>query len=59
LFDLTALPRRPATTRELAAFVEGQDILYVGGGNTANLLALWRTHGLDRLLRRAWRYGDT
>jgi peptidase E len=57
LFDSTALPRRPATTRELAAFVEGQDIFYVGGGNTANLLALWRTHGLDRLLRRAWRSG--
>ena len=57
LFDSTALPRQPAQTRELAAFVQAQDIFYVGGGNTANLLAVWRAHGLDRLLRRAWRSG--
>jgi dipeptidase E len=29
----------------------------VGGGNTANLLAVWRAHGLDRILRRAWEEG--
>ena len=28
----------------------GQDIVYVGGGSMRNLLALWRAHGLDRLL---------
>jgi len=57
LFDSPALPRRPAQTRDLAAFVQAQDLFYVGGGNTANLLAVWRAHGLDRLLRRAWRAG--
>jgi peptidase E len=30
-----------------------QDVVYVGGGSTANLLALWRLHGLDRRLREA------
>lgn len=30
-----------------------QDLVYVGGGSTANLLALWRLHGLDRLLLEA------
>lgn len=34
---------------DFAALV-GQDVVYVGGGSTANLLALWRLHGLDRLL---------
>ena len=29
----------------------------MGGGNTLNLLAIWRAHGLDRLLRKAWRDG--
>jgi len=29
----------------------------VGGGNTANLLAVWRLHGVDRLLREAWQAG--
>ena len=53
LFDSAALPRQPPQTRDLAAFVRDQDVFYVGGGNTANLLAVWRAHGLDRLLRRA------
>ncbi|MCK6460836.1 MAG: peptidase E [Planctomycetes bacterium] len=57
IFDPPSLPRRPARTADLKAFVAAQDIFYVGGGSTANLLSLWRTHGLDRLLARAWRSG--
>ena len=34
-----------------------QDVIYVGGGNTANMLAVWRTHGVDVALRRAWEAG--
>lgn len=34
-----------------------QDALYVGGGNTANLLAIWRLHGIDVALRAAWEAG--
>ena len=30
-----------------------QDVVYVGGGSTANLLALWRLHGVDEVLREA------
>ncbi len=29
------------------------DVVYVGGGSTANLLAIWRLHGLPDLLRQA------
>ena len=29
----------------------------VGGGNTANMLAIWRVHGFDRILREAWEQG--
>jgi peptidase E len=43
--------------RELQEIVLGQDALYVGGGSTANLLALWRLHGLDALVREAWSAG--
>lgn len=39
---------------DLEAFALAQDVIYVGGGNTASLLAVWRAHGLDRALRRAW-----
>ena len=34
-----------------------QDVVYVGGGNTANLLAVWRTQEVDRILREAWERG--
>jgi peptidase E len=42
---------------ELDAFVLGQDVIYVGGGSTVNLLAVWRAHGLDAVLCRAWKAG--
>jgi dipeptidase E len=43
--------------RPLAEIVLEQDIVYVGGGSMRNLLAIWRAHGLDRLLEQAWRAG--
>lgn len=42
---------------DLGAFVAEQDVLYVGGGNTKNLIALWREWGLDRIVREAWMRG--
>lgn len=57
LSDPPALPRQPARTADLPAFLAEQDVIYVGGGNTAHLLAIWRVHGLDVLLRDAWRGG--
>lgn len=54
IFDPPAVPRNPSNTSDIASFIADQDILYVGGGNTANLLAIWRVHGLDQLLYEAW-----
>lgn len=34
-----------------------QDMIWVGGGSVANLLAVWRVHGLDEILREAWENG--
>ena len=34
-----------------------QDVVWVGGGSVANLLALWRLHGWDEHLRAAWQAG--
>jgi dipeptidase E len=34
-----------------------QDVIYVGGGNTANMLAVWRLHGVDAILREAAEQG--
>ncbi len=40
-----------------AALLLGQDAVWVGGGSVANLLAVWRLHGLDRVLREVWEAG--
>ena len=45
------------TVADLRAFVLAQDVIWVGGGNTASLLAVWRMHGLDAVLREAWEAG--
>jgi peptidase E len=39
---------------DLRSFVLGQDAIYVGGGNTRAMLALWREWSLDSILRKAW-----
>ena len=44
-------------TADLAGFLAEQDIVYVGGGNTRNMLVLWREWGVDELLRQAYREG--
>lgn len=38
---------------DLRSLVLDQHVVYVGGGSTANLLAVWRLHGLDSVLREA------
>ena len=49
--ELFGMPEEPA------AQIAKQDIVYVGGGNTANMLALWRLHGIDVALRDLWERG--
>ena len=41
------------TVGDIAAFLLAQDAVWVSGGNTASLLAVWRAHGVDRALRLA------
>ena len=44
-------------TRDIKNFIMNQDIIYVGGGNTKNLMALWREWELDVILRQAYDKG--
>lgn len=41
----------------LESFILKKDIIYVGGGNTRNLLLLWKAWGLDRAFKKAWERG--
>lgn len=43
--------------KDLRSFLLEQDVIYVGGGNTANMLAVWRVHGVDAILREAHQKG--
>jgi dipeptidase E len=55
----SALPCRPShlslfqRVPDLAAWVQAQDVIYVGGGNTMSMLALWHAWGLVSLLASA------
>lgn len=44
-------------TRDYAAEVRAADLVFVGGGNTVAMLAVWREFGFDRALREAWEGG--
>jgi peptidase E len=53
---VVALLPQPNVT-DLRETLLAQDVIYVGGGSVAGLLALWRLHGLDEILHEAWELG--
>ncbi len=59
----TQLPCRPShlplfrRTPDLRSYLLAQDVIYVGGGNTKSMLAVWRDWGLPELLQEAWASG--
>jgi peptidase E len=42
---------------DVRAHLLAQDVVWVGGGSVANLLAVWRVHGLHEVFREAWEAG--
>src|SRR5712675_6488 len=44
-------------TPDLKRALLPQDVIYVGGGNTKSMLAVWQEWGLPQLLRKAWSAG--
>ena len=45
------------TISDIKGYLLSQDIILVGGGNTVNMLATWRAHGVDAALKTAWNSG--
>jgi dipeptidase E len=63
-FETFALRTEPSVLRlfgvpraAIREFLLDQDVIWVSGGNTANMLAIWRVHGVDSALREAWEAG--
>lgn len=42
---------------DVRAHLLAQEVIWVGGGSVANLLAIWRVHRLDEILRECWEAG--
>jgi dipeptidase E len=55
--DVTVVKTFPWPPEDLRAAILEQDGICVSGGNTANMLAIWKVHGIDELLREAWESG--
>ena len=55
--DVDHLALFPQPNRPVDEAIDRADVIWVGGGSVANLLALWRLHGVDTALRRAWQSG--
>ena len=51
--DLFPMP----SVDDVTAHLLDQDVVWVGGGSVANLLAVWRVHGVDLAMRTAWEAG--
>jgi len=52
--EMTHLHFFPFPPDGLRALTLSHDLVFVAGGNTANALSVWRTHGFDTVLREAW-----
>ena len=44
-------------TPDLRSFLLNQDLIFVGGGNTKSMLAVWREWGASGIFRQAWESG--
>ena len=54
LAEVTHLELFPQPNADPAEQLLGADLIWVGGGSVANLLAVWSVHGLPQLLEEAW-----
>jgi len=55
--DMTHLHFFPWPPENLRELTLAHDVILVTGGNTANAIAVWRSHGFDEILREAWESG--
>ncbi|MBI1895904.1 MAG: Type 1 glutamine amidotransferase-like domain-containing protein [Acidobacteria bacterium] len=55
--DVLFLIDAPPSAQDIERKIFLADIVYVGGGNTLNMMRVWRRLGVDKLLRAAYEHG--
>jgi len=55
--DVLRLIREKPTKKEIESKILTADIIYVNGGNTFRMMEIWKEHGIDNLLRKAYKKG--
>jgi peptidase E len=55
--DVTGFRLFPQPTGDATELFSTADLIWVGGGSVANLLAVWRVHNVDHAMRAAWEQG--
>lgn len=55
--DVTHLALFPQPNASIEERIMSSDLIWVGGGSVANLLAVWKLHNVDQALKNAWEQG--
>ena len=55
--DVDHLALFPQPNQQVEEAIDRADVIWVGGGSVANLLALWNLHGVDTAMRDAYEQG--
>lgn len=48
---------QPSKVQDFEEVLLDMDAIFVGGGNTLNMLAIWKEQGIDKVLHKAWQKG--
>lgn len=48
---------QPSRVNDFEEYLMDMDAIYVGGGNTLNMLAIWKDQAIDKVLHKAWQKG--
>ncbi len=55
--EVLRLIRDNPSRNEISRMIAEADAVYVNGGNTHRMIGLWKRHGVDRMLKKAYQQG--
>ncbi len=55
--DVLLLIKEKPSRKEIEQKIMTSDVVYVGGGNTQKMLRIWKSCGINKILKKAWAKG--